>query len=279
MTEKPTYEDLEKEVGALRDSVKRIKFLRDQLIRSERLAATGQLAASVAHEINSPLQGVIGLIDVMKKTHSDDEKLLKNLALLEGAFDSIRKTVKSLLDLNRPGRQIRQAVDVNRVIENTLALVRSTLKKNKVFTNLELSPQLPGIIATPQQISQVVMNLVNNTLEAINGTSKNDELEISDIKGGEITFRTYQQDNRVVIEVADTGPGISEEDLQHIFDPFFTSKKKMGMGVGLSICHGIIEQNRGTIVANNSPDGGAVFTIELPVPEQSKVPKIVNELD
>lgn len=279
MAEKPTYEDLENEVKTLQDSVKRIKFLRDQLIRSERLAATGQLAASVAHEINSPLQGVIGLIDVMKKTHSGDEKLLKNLTLLEGAFDSIRKTVKSLLDLNRPGKQILQAVDVNRVIENTLALVRSTLKKNKVLTKLELSPLLPGVIATPQQISQVVMNLVNNALEAINGTSANDELEISDIIGGEITFKTYRQDNRVVIEVTDTGPGISEEDLQHIFDPFFTSKKKMGMGVGLSICHGIIEQNRGTIVASNSPDGGAIFTIELPVPEPSKTLNVANELD
>ena len=278
MTEKPTYEDLEKEVKILQDSVKRIKFLRDQLIRSERLAATGQLAASVAHEINSPLQGVIGLIDVMKKTHSNDEKLLKNLTLLEGAFDSIRKTVKSLLDLNRPGKQILQSVDVNKVIENTLALVRSTLKKNKVTTKLALSPRLPGIITTPQQISQVVMNLVNNALEAINGTSMNNELEFSDLKGGQITFTTYQQDNLVVIEVADTGPGISEEALQHIFDPFFTSKKKMGMGVGLSICHGIIEQNRGTIVASNSPDGGAVFTIELPVPEPSTVAKTANEL-
>lgn len=245
--------------------ITRIKILRDQLIRSERLGATGQLAASIAHEINSPLQGVIGLIDVMKKSHAADQKLLKNLTLLEGAFDSIARTVRNLLDLNRPGKQILQTVDVNRVIENTLALVRSTLKKNKVRTLLLLSAQIPGIIATPRQISQVIMNLVNNAVEAMTGIRHSDDWNSSDGKGREITFTTYRQEDRVVIEVADNGPGISEEDLQYVFDPFYTSKKKLGMGVGLSICHGIVEEYSGTIVARNSPNGGAVFTIEFPI--------------
>jgi len=245
--------------------ITRIKILREQLIRSERLAATGQLAASIAHEINSPLQGVIGLIDVMKKSHATDQKLLKNLTLLEGAFDSIARTVRNLLDLNRPGKHLLQTVDVNRVIENTLALVRSTLKKNKVRTLLLLSAQIPGIIATPRQISQVIINLVNNAVEAMTGSRHNDHWYSFDSKGREITFTTYPQDDRVVIEVADNGPGISEEDLLYIFDPFYTSKKKLGMGVGLTICHGIVEEYSGTIVAGNSPTGGAVFTIEFPI--------------
>jgi len=248
--------------------ITRIKILREQLIRSERLAATGQLAASVAHEINSPLQGVIGLIEVMKNTHANDVKLLRNLTLLEGAFDSIRSTVRNLLDLNRPGKQVLQTVNVNRVIESTLALVRSNLKKNRVVTDLQLSPGLPGVVATPQQISQVIMNLINNAVESINGISRSDEWETADLKGGRVTFKTYPRDKWVVMEVTDTGPGIPEEDLPQIFDPFFTRKKKIGMGVGLSICHGIIEQNRGTIVAGNAPDGGAVFTIELPLFEK-----------
>ena len=240
--------------------ITRIKILRDQLISSERLAATGQLAASVAHEINSPLQGVIGLIDVMKNTYANDVKLVRNLTLLEGAFESIRNTVRNLLDLNRPDKQILQTVDVNRVIESTLALVRSNLKKNKVAAELQLTPKLPGVVATPQQISQVVMNLINNAVESINGISRSDEWETADLKGGRVTVKTYPRDKRVVMEVADTGPGIPEEDLTHIFDPFFTKKKKLGMGVGLSICLGIIEQNRGTIVAGNAPDGGAAVS-------------------
>ena len=246
-----------------------IKLLREQLIRSERMAATGQLAASIAHEINSPLQGVIGLIDVMKKTHGSDRKLQKNLSLLEGAFDSIRKTVKNLLDLNRPGQQVLQKVSVNRVIKDTLALMRSDLKKKKVHHRLELDRQLPGITGTPQQISQVIMNLVNNAVEAIGGTTPFDADDAVERPEGEITFRTYRRDKHVVIEVSDTGPGIAEEDLYHIFDPFYSSKKKLGMGVGLSICHGIVEEYRGTIKARNAPKGGAVLTVELPVLESS----------
>ena len=241
-----------------------IKLLREQLIRSERLAATGQLAASIAHEINSPLQGVIGLIDVMKKTHGSDHKLQKNLALLEGAFDSIRKTVKNLLDLNRPGKHVMQTVDINRVIKDTLALMRSDLKKKKINHRLELDQRLPGITGTPQQISQVIMNLVNNAVEAIGGSvAVNDNSAVA-YPEGEITFRTRRRDDLVVIEVADNGPGIAEEDLQHIFDPFYTSKKKLGMGVGLSICHGIVEEYHGTIKACNAAGGGAVLTVELP---------------
>ena len=245
--------------------ITRIKMLREQLIRSERLAATGQLAASIAHEINSPLQGVIGLIDVMKKTHGTDQRLQNNLFLLEGAFDSIRKTVKNLLDLNRPGKHVLQTVDINRVIEDTLALMRSDLMKKKVIHRLELDQRLPGITGTPQHISQVIMNLVNNAVEAIGGSHPNDDSSADERPEGEIVFRTYRRDNQVVIEVSDSGPGIAEEDLHHIFDPFFTSKKKLGMGVGLSICHGIVEEYRGSIKARNAPEGGAVLTVELPV--------------
>jgi PAS domain S-box-containing protein len=246
----------------------RTKMLREQLIRSERLAATGQLAASVAHEINSPLQGIIGLIGVMKKTYEGDLKLLKNLDLLEGAFDSIRRTVRNLLDLNRPGKQLLQNIDINRIIENTLALVQSNLKKNKVNIEQDLAGKLPQIIGSPQQISQLIMNLINNAVEAMNGVSLTEPWDGRDTPGGEIRFTTYLKNERVVLEVADSGPGISKEDLQHIFDPFYTSKKKMGMGVGLTVCHGIVAEHQGTIVAENAPQGGAVFRIDLPVPKR-----------
>jgi PAS domain S-box-containing protein len=250
--------------------ISRRKIMREQLIRTERLAATGQLAASVAHEINSPLQGVIGLIGVMKKTHGDDHKLLKNLGLLEGAFDSIRRTVRNLLDLNRPGKQLLQSIDINQIIENTLALVQSNLRKNKVNIRLNLAERLPKIIGSPQQISQVIMNLINNAVEAMNGVSLTEPWDGRDRPGGAIDFSTFLRNDRVVLEVTDSGPGISKEDLQHIFDPFYTSKKKMGMGVGLTVCHGIIIEHQGAIVAENAPHGGAVFKIELPVPAQGE---------
>jgi PAS domain S-box-containing protein len=251
-------------------NISRTKRLREQLIRSERLAATGQLAASVAHEINSPLQGIIGLIGVLKKSHAGDVKLVKNLDLLEGAFDSIRRTVRNLLDLNRPGKQLLQRIDINRIIENTLVLVQSNLKKNKVNIKQDLADKLPNIIGSPQQISQLIMNLINNAVEAMNGVSLTEPWDGRDTPGGEIRFATYLKNEQVVLEVADSGPGISTEDLQHIFDPFYTSKKKMGMGVGLTVCYGIVAEHQGAIAAENVPHGGAVFRIELPVPKSGE---------
>ena len=246
--------------------VTRTKILRDQLIRSERLAATGQLAASVAHEINSPLQGVIGLIDVIKKTQEQPgSNRLKNLRLLEGAFESIRNTVRNLLDLNRPGMQLHQSTDINRIVETTVALVRSNLLKNKIELTLDLSPEIPVIIASPQQISQVIMNLINNAMEAIDGIVRNGGHDTRGAVRRNIVIRTFLRDKRVVLTVSDSGPGISEEDLAYIFDPFFSRKKKMGVGVGLSICHGIVTEHHGRIVAGNLPEGGAVLTVELPV--------------
>ena len=242
------------------------KLLQNQLIRSERLAATGQLAASIAHEINSPLQGITALLSVIRMRHGEDEELLNKLDLIKNAFVSIRNTVRNLIDLNRPGKEKKQPMDVNQVIENTVALMYSHLKKNMVNIKLKLADKTTSIHASPQQIGQVVMNLVNNAVEAIiHAPEFKDKLKESASIGGEIVIDTHYRDEEIVINVKDSGPGISENDLEYIFDPFFTRKKKMGMGVGLSICHGIIEDHEGTVMARNSAGGGAEFEIRLPL--------------
>ncbi|MBW1783882.1 MAG: PAS domain S-box protein [Deltaproteobacteria bacterium] len=244
-------------LNSLRDITEQRK-LEEQLIRTERLAATGQLAASVAHQINSPLQGIASLLSVMKKSGKPDDGLSENITLLEGAFKSIRETVRALLDLNRPGRALKQTIDINKIIQDTVALLRSFLKDGKITVNLSLSSEPLLVIASPQQLSQVFMNLMVNAAEAIR-----DHKEPT--VGGEIDIKTGQKEDRFVIEVSDSGPGISEKALRHIFSPFYTEKKKMGLGIGLSICHKIIEDHGGTLAATNSPDSGAIFIITLPV--------------
>ncbi len=242
------------------------KLLHNQLLRSERLAATGQLAASIAHEINSPLQGITALLSVIRMKYADDEDLLKKLDLIKNAFVSVRNTVRNLIDLNRPGKEKKQSMDVNQVIENTVALVSSYLKKKMVTINLDLAAATPTIIASPQQIGQVIMNLINNAVDAIITASEfKDKLSETSSIGGAISIATMNQGEELVITVKDTGPGIAKKDLDRIFDPFFTRKKKMGMGVGLSICYGIVDDHKGTIVADNLAEGGAVFTIRLPM--------------
>lgn len=242
------------------------KLLQNQLIRSERLAATGQLAASIAHEINSPLQGITALLNVIQTSYKKDQDLLKKLDLVKSAFTSIRDTVRNLIDLNRPGTENKQLIGLNEVIDNTAALVRSYLKKNKIEISLNLSAGQHTINGSPQQMGQVFMNLINNAIESITTDPNYQEgLEEISISSGKISIDTYNRKNEIVVQIKDNGPGIAKKDLDHIFDPFYTSKKTMGMGVGLSICHGIIEDHRGVITAENGPDGGAIFTISLPI--------------
>jgi len=248
--------------------ITKTKLMQDQLIRSERLAATGQLAASIAHEINSPLQAVTVLLGTLQKKYNDDEQLTKNFELLKGAFASIWNTVKNLLDLNRPGQEVKQPANINRIIEKTVDLVGSHLKKNKIKVDLDLSANVTDIHASPQQLNQCILNMINNAVEAIISTSrsKNGSM-VRTTPGGEINIKTNLKKGNVIIKITDTGPGIPEEELQYIFDPFFTRKKKMGLGVGLSICHGIIDNHGGVLTAENAPHGGVVMTITLPINE------------
>jgi PAS domain S-box-containing protein len=240
------------------------KLLQDQIIRSKQLAATGQLAASIAHEINSPLQGIVSLLHSVKNTCKNEKMLLENLDLIESGFRRIRDTVKNLLDLNRPGKEKVQPMNINNIIEETVSLVQSLLRKNKITVNLNLSSKIPDIIASPKQLSHVFLNLINNAVEAMTGVSKSESGKKREFVGGVITINTNFRKKNIIIKVTDTGPGIPKEDLEHIFDLFYTRKKTMGMGVGLSICYGIIQDHNGTIVAKNSPKGGAVFTVTLP---------------
>jgi signal transduction histidine kinase len=108
------------------------------------------------------------------------------------------------------------------------------------------------------------MNLINNAIDAMTGVSKRGMKKKRTSIGGQINIHTHLRKGHVVIKVADTGPGIPDEDLKHIFDPFYTRKKSLGMGIGLSVCHGIIEDHDGTIIAKNAPNKGAVFTAKLP---------------
>jgi signal transduction histidine kinase len=142
-----------------------------------------------------------------------------------------------------------------------------------ISAQLDLSAQRSTFFASPQQMGQVLMNLINNAVEAITGMPGYFErAHLGQGGGGTIAIRTYNRDEDFVIELRDSGPGIPPADLTRIFDPFFTSKKPMGMGVGLAICYGIVEEHHGRITAANGPEGGAVFTITLPLRQRDHEP-------
>jgi PAS domain S-box-containing protein len=236
------------------------KKLEESLIQSERLAATGQLAASIAHQINSPLQGITAILSVMKEARQDDPDLSENIQLLDGAFNSIRDTVRKLQDLNRPGQEEKQPVSVHKIITDTVSLVGSRLRQSGIKTSLDFCQKSDYLTASPQQLEYVFLNLVNNAIEAINAQDRNTK----DAYAGEIAIRTEVNGDFLVVEITDSGPGIPDEALSRIFDAFYTRKGKLGMGMGLAVCRAVIERHKGTIEAGNQEGSGALFRISLP---------------
>ena len=249
-------EELEKTYLEVQEQMAKTTALQEQPILNERLAVLGQLAATIAHEINSPLLGVATLLSGIKKSYGEQEGLGEDLELVSGAFKSIRIIVQRLLDLSRRGDKKRKTpIDANNVIDETAKLMSGHLKKSGVRLSLSLSPKVPRMKGSEQEMVQVFINLINNAVEAMENGPK---------RGKEIKIRTKLRKGSVVIEVEDTGPGIGEKDMAKIFDPFFTRKKKLGVGVGLSVCYRIISEHGGRIrVRNVSSEGGAKFTITL----------------
>ncbi len=241
------------------------KVLQQRLFVSERLAATGQLAASVAHEINSPLQAITITLSSMKKMAQDKPDLLEGIDLLKGAFASISNTVRNLLDLNRPGVIEKRSADINDILTKTASLVKSQLKQNKIRVLLELGKDLPLVKVSTQHIGQVFLNLINNAIDAIAGEARSNTDYNQDIDGGTIRIISLLEDDAVTVRIEDSGSGIKDSVIDRIFNPFFSTKNGAGMGIGLAICKTIVEENGGTIKAGNSSElKGAVFTIKLP---------------
>ncbi len=252
--------------GMLTD-ITQSKLIQEHLIQSERLNATCKLAASMAHEIDSPLQAINVHLSTMKSKYKDEKEHSENIELLKKSFDSIQNTVKNLLNLSHPGIEHRRPTNINRIIENTISLLNNHLKKSKIKVILELSPRIPEILASSQQIGQVCTNLINNSIEALTGIyNQNTGRNTRTSKRKKISIKTNYSKRTIIIKVSDNGPGIHKKDLDHIYDPFFTTRKKLGMGLGLSICYRIIEDHKGSIHVKNLPDaGGVTFTITLPV--------------
>lgn len=248
--------------GVLRDVTEQ-KILEQQLIQTERLAAAGQLAASIAHEINSPLAGISALLGILKKKYQKSEDTLPKLVLIQQAFDNISEIVKKLLDMNRPGTNKVQHSHINSIINSTVDVTRSYLKKNKIEIQLDFGDSIPEFDCHPQELGQVVLNLINNTVDAISDSGGRGGKAAAD--GGEITISTRCINDQLQIDYYDSGPGIADADMEQIFDPFFTKKAKKGMGLGLALCNEIISRHNGILKAVTCATG-AHFIILIRFP-------------
>lgn len=231
------------------------KKLEQQIIQSERLAAMGQMIGGFAHELNNPLTSILGMTELAQEGEAS-ESTRKQLGTLHQQARRAAEIVQNLMYFARPPAPGRSAVNLSELIQRTLHLQAYPLRKSNITVDFLQEPALPAVIADPNQLMQVFLNLILNAEQAIReGRDK-----------GTIRIRVGQGPDSVWVTFQDDGPGIAADILPHIFDPFFTTKRPgRGTGLGLSICKTVLREHGGNIEVAAGPGGGAVFTITLPV--------------
>jgi len=232
-----------------------LKSTQTQLLQSEKMASLGKLAAGVAHQLNNPLGGITLYTKLILEEYDLEEAVQEDLNRILKDAERCRDTVKELLEFTRQTRQLMQPHDINRAISRTLFLLENQTLFQNIEIKRELMTSLPPVKGDIQQLNHLLMNIILNAAQAMKGK-------------GVLTVRSKLLPDRgkVCIEISDTGPGISETALPHIFEPFYTTKEEgEGTGLGLSLVYGIVENHGGTIKADSKPGEGATFIVELPL--------------
>ncbi len=291
-------EQLGANIASLQETNRLLTEARDELVRAEKLASVGRLGAGIAHEIGNPLGAVLGYLAVLGKRVGPAEKELIEAA--EAEARRIDKIVRSLLDYARPREARARPIAVASVVEGTVDLLRTQGKLEPIRVTLDLAPELPTVVADQFQLEQVLVNLLLNAVDVLNGRDdaaitirtrsgkhqprpqprarRRDDPPLADYSHR----RRFHQSARlpredpfppggeiVEIAVADNGPGIPPELLGQVFDPFVTTKEPgKGTGLGLAVCARLIDAMGGTIRAESPAGGGAVFTVVLPAAVQ-----------
>jgi signal transduction histidine kinase len=238
--------------GRLGQRLAELESTQAQLVRSTKLAAIGELAANIAHEINNPLTGVLSLVELLQEESAEHSSHRADLDTIRDETLRVRAIVRSLLDFARQTPPQLELTDPRPVLASILPLVRKRAAVAGVDIHQAHAPEPLPIVVDVSQLKQVLINLLTNAIDAMPD-------------GGAIFVGTERQDDEVVITVRDTGPGIPAEHIERIFEPFFTTKSTVsGTGLGLSVSLGIIERHGGTIAAKSEPGAGATFTVRLP---------------
>ncbi len=254
-------------------TIRRLEQTQHQLVQSGKLAAVGELAAGVAHEINNPLTTIIALTSLLNSTTKIDTKYKEDLELIYSEAHRAHSIVHNLLNFARTDNPRRFPVDINSLIEDAISLVYTQtispyIKLERTFSKLD------PILLDVNQIKQVFVNLMNNAIQAMMNTpEKPGTLTIStrqDVEIHEETQGTHfikkQSKEYLLCQIKDTGPGIAIENLDKIFDPFFTTKEVgQGTGLGLSISYNIVKQHDGELLVDSTPGQGTTFTIKIPI--------------
>ena len=246
----------------IKKAYEELKEAQEQVIRSEKLASLGKLAATIAHEINNPLSGVLTYIRLMMKLIAKDrfraekiEDISRYLSTMESETSRCGEIVKDLLAFSRQSKTAIETHDIREIIERSLALIAHELELEEIKVVKKIEPNLPNVQCDSKQIQQVLLNLMGNASEAM-------------AKGGTLTVTVKRSERQGYLDVviSDTGCGISKKNLKNIFEPFFTTKQEgKGVGLGLSIAYGIIARHNGSIEVKSELNKGSSFKVVLPI--------------
>ena len=225
-----------------------------QYMHAEKLSAIGKLSASIAHEVNNPLQGIMTILKGLKKHALLDEENGEFLDLAIGESERIKNLIQILQEFNRPSSSRKETMDVHKSIDSLLLLCRNDFNNKQIAVVCDYAEQSPQVLAVQDQLKQVLLNLLTNAAEACIQP------------GGVIKISTWLEDNSVAVAIRDTGIGIASDKLDQIFQPFYTTKADAkGTGLGLSISHGIIQKHHGEIRVESKLGVGSTFTVLLPL--------------
>jgi PAS domain S-box-containing protein len=242
------------DMSAHKEAQDQLEKTREQLLHSEKLSAVGRLSASIAHEFNNPLYGIMNVLSGIQKRSplSEEDRELADLALKE--CNRIKFLISELQQFNRPSSSVREHFDIHQAIDQILLFHKKEFKNKKMIVKKEYESDVLKIWAVHDQIKQVLVNLFNNAGDAMPA------------EGGIMTISTGFKKESVYIAVKDNGNGILPENIKKIFEPFFTTKPAVkGTGLGLPVSFGIIKSHGGSITVESSPDQGSTFTIALPI--------------
>ncbi len=229
--------------------------LEQQVVQSERLAAMGAMIGGVAHELNNPLTSIMGVSELLQDTETN-EVSRKQLAMLQQQARRAAEIVQNLTYFSRPPAPGKSRINLAEVVERTLNLHAYSLRKNNITVDFLKEAGVPYALGDPHQLMQVFLNLIVNAEQAIREARDK----------GTLRIRLGKGDNSVWVSFHDDGPGIPKENLASIFDPFYTTKRPgRGTGLGLSICKSVMKEHNGSVEATNSPEGGSIFTVTLPI--------------
>ena len=222
-----------------------------QLLQAEKLTSLGELSAGIVHEVRNPLASIRGAIEILEDEIAADSPRREFAGLAKTEIDRLDRLVGEFLRFARPAKPQKAPAALNDIVESVAALVANEADSQSVSIVKDLDPNMPPIFVDAEQIKQVLLNLAINGLQAMT----------ANIDKRTLTFRTFEENGRCMVEVADSGPGVEAQNLSTIFDPFFTTKEK-GIGLGLSIAHEVATQHGGSLTATNRPNGAA-FTLVL----------------